>query len=190
MPATVQKNDLPCEDQVYRLAVYEAGHAIAAWEMGLRIDRLQMLPRPPMLSSEKTFASHSWRSFTEMLEIRVIELIAGQIAERELCGLSSLFSGDAARIDELTRLIAGLESVRNPEEIWFRLEDIAEDIFASDRVKAAVEPMAHFLFLKMNDGYEALPGDVLEDHLRHLLPRSRKRGLLERLRGKRPSDQG
>ena len=100
---TAQSPEGQCADLAFRLAVYEAGHALTARALGLKIMSVRMLPRPPVLISDKAFANNDWESFIEMLEIRVIELFGGQIAEETACACNTCGIGDIARVDELSR---------------------------------------------------------------------------------------
>ena len=174
----------PDETGIFGLAVYEAGHAIAARALGLRIISLKMLPRPAVLESEKTFSAHSWQSFIETLEIRVIELMGGQIAERLLCNGPSCCPGDISRIDELTRMIAAFDDARLPEDIWFDLEDMAEAIFAQDGARAALLPLSLILQGHIREGQEMTPGEEIEAVLDDYMPRPKKAGLFRRLTGR------
>ncbi|MCK4713474.1 MAG: hypothetical protein KAT26_11405, partial [Marinosulfonomonas sp.] len=90
-----------CSDLAFRLAVYEAGHALTARALGLKILSVRMLPHSPVLISDKTFTNNDWGSFIETLEIRVIELFGGQIAEETACSCNTCGIGDIARVDEL-----------------------------------------------------------------------------------------
>ncbi|MFT7594385.1 MAG: hypothetical protein ACI8R4_001705 [Paracoccaceae bacterium] len=56
-----------CADQTFRLAVYEAGHALTARALGLKLVSVRMLPRPPVLISDKAFATNDWAAFIETL---------------------------------------------------------------------------------------------------------------------------
>ncbi len=168
-----------CAEQQYRLSVYEAGHALAARAMKLRILSVRILPRPPELVSDKIFEGNNWGSFIEMLELRVIELFCGQIAEELVCDSSSCCSGDVTRIDELTRLIAGLNEAGDTATVWFGLEEIAEKIFADPQYRAAIEPLAEFLYDRFSKGHEEIDGRELEAELdKHVPPLpARKTGL-------------
>ncbi len=171
----------PCAEHAFRLAVYEAGHALTARALGLRILSVRMLPRPPVLISDKTFTHNSWSSFTETLETRVIELYGGQIAEELQCNCNTCGSGDIARIDELCRLIAALSGENDHEAILFALEDVAQEIFADPRVRAAIRPIAEFFHSRMNDEREEIEGALIEEALdAHVAPLPRKEGWLRR----------
>ena len=171
----------PCAEHAYRLAVYEAGHALTARALGLRILSVRMLPRPPVLISDKTFTHNSWSSFTETLETRVIELYGGQIAEELVCKCNTCGSGDIARIDELCRLIAALSGESNHEDILFGLEDVAQEIFADPQVRAAVRPIAEFFHSRMTGEQEEIEGPLIERALdAHVPPLPKKEGWLRR----------
>jgi hypothetical protein len=172
-----------CADLAYRLAVYEAGHALTARALGFRVLSVTMLPRPPILESDKVLEGSSQRALIPLLENRCIELFGGQIAEEHACKTSSCCSGDVARIDELTRLVSGLDGKRTPEEIWFELEDVALDIFSSEKVRAAVVPIAELLFSEVGQGNNVIPGARVEALMDELLGRPEKArgGLLSRL---------
>lgn len=159
-----------CAEQEYRLSVYEAGHALAARAMKLRILSVRILPRPPELVSDKTFEGNNWGSFIETLEIRVVELFSGQIAEELVCATSNCCSGDVTRIDELTRLIAGLNEEEDYEVVWYGLEEIAEKIFADPKYRAAIEPVAGFLYERFTKGVEEIDGRDLEAELDKYVP--------------------
>ncbi len=168
-----------CAEQEYRLSVYEAGHALAARALKLRILSVRILPRPPVLVSDKTFEGNNWESFIRTLETRVIELFSGQIAEELVCNASNCCSGDVTRIDELTRLIAGLNDEDEVETVWFGLEEIAEEIFADPKFRAAIEPVAEFLYERFTNGEEEIDGRELDAELDKYVPPlpSRKKGL-------------
>lgn len=166
----------PCAEQGFRLAVYEAGHALTARALGLRVVSVRMLPRPPVLVSEKTFVGNNWSSFVEALEIRAIELFGGQIAEEHACSSNTCCSGDVARIDELSRLISGLGDGRDSDTIWFELEDIAQNIFADQKYQDAIIPIAEFLFQRVCDGLEVIDGEDIEAMLdKYVPPRPREK---------------
>ena len=159
-----------CADLEFRLTVYEAGHALTARALELKILSVRMLPRPPMLVSEKTFSGNKIGPLVQMLENRVIELFGGQIAEVEACASNSCCSGDVSRIDELTRLIAGLTGTPDSESVWFELEDVAEEIFKDERYRDAIMPIAEFLYQKVQDGWEIIDGEELEAELDKYVP--------------------
>jgi hypothetical protein len=159
-----------CADQIYRLSVYEAGHALTARALGLKVISVRILPRPPVLISDKTFTHNNWESFIEMLEIRIIELFGGQIAEEHACNSNTCCSGDIARIDELARLVAGLGGEGDPEEIFFRLEDFAQNIFADRKFKDAILPLAEFLNGRVKSGNEEISGADVEAEMDKLVP--------------------
>lgn len=160
-----------CDDPVFRLSIYEAGHALTARAMGLKIVSVRMLPRPPVLVSDKTFAHNDWGAFIETLEIRVIELFGGQIAEETACKSNSCCSGDMTRIDELCRLISGLDGEVDHETVMFGLEDDARKIFAEEKYRDAILPIARFLHQKTTDGYSEVSGDDIETELDKYIPR-------------------
>jgi len=172
-----------CAELAFRLAIYEAGHALVARALGLKIHSLRMLPRPPVLLSEKAFRGRDWASFSETLEIRIMELFGGQIAEEIACGSNTCCSGDVARIDELTRLLAGLGDPREPEDIWFDLEDRAHDILSDPPYEAAIIKLAEFLHERVLSGYEIIDGPVIEDLLNNILPPRRKENRVRRFFG-------
>jgi hypothetical protein len=159
-----------CADQLFRLAVYEAGHALTARALGLRVVSVRMLPRPPVLISDKTFTNNDWNSFVETLEIRIIELFGGQIAEELACASNTCCSGDIARIDELCRLVSGLSHDLDAETLLFDLEDVAKKIFADDRTRAAVIPIAEFLHGRVTAGQEEIKGADIEAELDKHVP--------------------
>lgn len=163
-----------CSDLAFRLAVYEAGHALTARALGLKIISVRMLPRPPDMVSDKTFASNDWGSFIEALEIRVIELFGGQIAEETACSCNTCGIGDIARVDELSRLIAGLDGEADPETVMFDLEDVALKIFAKPEYKDAIIPIASFLAQRVLDGAELIDGPDIEAELDKYVPRAPK----------------
>ncbi len=159
-----------CADQIYRLSVYEAGHALTARALGLRVVSVRILPRPPVLISDKAFAQNNWESFIEMLEIRIIELFGGQIAEEHACESNTCCSGDIARIDELSRLIAGLVGESDPEEIYFSLEAVAAKIFDKPEFMNAILPLAEFLHDRVKAGNEEIKGQDVEAEMDKLVP--------------------
>jgi hypothetical protein len=169
-----------CADLGYRLAVYEAGHALTARAMGFAILSITMLPRPPVMESDKVLRGNTLHSLSAVLENRCIELFGGQIAEQHACASASCCSGDVARIDELTRLISGIEGDRSPEEIWFALEDVAEQVFSEKRIRDAILPLAEFLHSEVEAGRPVVPGDAVEAMLDELVgprPERQRRGL-------------
>lgn len=182
-----------CADLSYRLAVYEAGHALTARAMGYEVLSVTMLPRPPVMESDKVLHGNTLGALVEVLENRCIELFGGQIAEQHACGTNSCCTGDVARIDELCRLVAGIDGKRDHETIWFQLEEVAERVFADTRTREAILPLAEFLHGEVEAGRPAVPGALVEAQLDALVaPRKGKgaRGLaariLPKLRG-RPS---
>lgn len=176
---TITRN---CGDLAYRLAVYEAGHALTARALGLRIISITMLPRPPVMASDKVMRGNMLSGLTSVLESRCIELFGGQIAESHACKSATVFSGDVARIDELCRLISGIEGKRSVEEVWFDLEDVAEEVFADARIRGAILPLADFLYTEVESGRPVVPGETVEKLLDQLVaPRESTRGLASRL---------
>ncbi|WP_456389473.1 hypothetical protein [Profundibacter sp.] len=178
---TTQAPEGQCADLAFRLAVYEAGHALTARALGLKILSVRMLPRPPVLISDKAFANNDWESFAEMLEIRVIELFGGQIAEETACSCNTCGIGDIARVDELSRLIAGLDGDPDPESVMFRLEDVALEIFARPDYKDAIIPIATFLAEQVKEGNELIDGPDIEAELDKYVPRPAKEKWSKRL---------
>lgn len=171
---TAQAPKGQCADLAFRLAVYEAGHALTARALGLKILSVRMLPRPPVLISDKAFANNDWESFIEMLEVRVIELFGGQIAEETACSCNTCGIGDIARVDELSRLIAGLDGEPDSETVMFRLEDVALGIFAKQEYKDAIIPIATFLADQVKAGRELIDGPAIEAELDKYVPRPAK----------------
>lgn len=165
-----------CDDLGYRLAVYEAGHALSARALGLTILSVTMLPRPPVMASDKILRGNTLHALTSVLENRCVELFGGQIAEQHTCASGTAFSGDVARIDELCRLISGIDGQRTPEEVWFDLEDVADGVFADEKVKAAILPLAEFFYSEVEAGRPVVPGDKVEAYLDTLLGAREKRG--------------
>ena len=164
-----------CAEQGFRLAVYEAGHALTARALGLKVISVRMLPRPPVLVSDKTFTANNWQSFSETLEIRIIELFGGQIAEELACSSNSCCSGDIARIDELCRLVAGLRGDVDAETVLFDLEDVAQKIFADDAVRDAILPIAEFFHERTESGRESIEGADIEAELEKYIPTPEKK---------------
>jgi hypothetical protein len=170
-----------CADLDYRLAVYEAGHALTARALGFRVISVRMRPRPPIMESDKVLGN-TFRSLTAVLENRCIELFGGQIAEDHACATASCCTGDVARIDELCRLISGLDGRRAPEDIWFELEDVALDIFRAPKMRDAILPLSDFLFAEVARGETIVPGARIEARMDDLLgPGPKRGGLLKRL---------
>lgn len=172
-----------CADLGYRLAVYEAGHALTARAMGFSILGITMLPRPPVMESDKVLVGNGLGALSKVLENRCIELFGGQIAEEHACGTNSCCSGDVARIDELCRLISGIEGDRSPEDIWFETEDVAIEIFSDERRREAILPLAEFLHSEVEAGRPKVSGDRVEALLDDLVgPRkTRKKNRLSSL---------
>lgn len=181
-----------CADLNYRLAVYEAGHALTARAMGHEVLAITMLPRPPLMESDKILRGNTLNSLIEVLEARCIELFGGQIAEQHACGTNSCCSGDVARIDELCRLIAGIDGMRDAESIWFQLEEMAEKVFSDQQTHDAILPFAEFLFAEVEAGRPKVPGKLVEAKLDELVaPRkgAGSRGLAARFLSKRRARQ-
>ncbi len=169
-----------CADPEFRLTIYEAGHALTARALELKIISVQMFPRPPMLVSEKIFSGNKIGPLVQTLENRVIELFGGQIAETEACSASLCCSGDVSRIDELTRLIVGLSGRSDPESVWFELEDVAESIFKDQRYRDAIIPIAEFLHQQVLDGCDIIDGADLEAELDKYVPKAPKGSSLKK----------
>lgn len=168
-----------CADHEFRIAIYEAGHALTARALELKIISVRMFPRPPMMVSDKTFSGNRISGLVQMLENRVIELFGGQFAETIVCSSSSCCSGDVSRIDELTRLIAGLKGIEDSDMLWFELEDIAESIFKDERYSDAIIPMAEFLHQRVVDGWDVIDGEDIEAELDKYVPAAPKSGGLK-----------
>lgn len=183
---TAQEPHSRCSDDTFRLSVYEAGHTITAYLLDQKIVSVRMRPRPPMTIAEKKFISHSWDSFMDILENRALELFGGQIAEEMICGSTTCCSGDISRIDEISRILAGLsvEDQVDSEEILFELEDRAILMFAPDQVRAAILPVAEFLFEQETDGHMEVRGKDVTRIIERYIPRPAKEkgGLLRMLR--------
>ena len=159
-----------CDDLLYRLSIYEAGHALVAWSLGHSILTVRMLPRPAETVTEKTFVSSSWSSFYEILESRALELFGGQITEELVCGGATFFTGDVSRIDEITRILSSLSDGEDHEDIFFRLEDAANQIFADEHYQEAIEPVAALLYERETAGQLEIPGDAIEAIIRQYIP--------------------
>lgn len=183
---TSKKTHPRCTDDTFRLCVYEAGHAITAYLLNQKIVSVQMLPRPPMTIAEKKFISHSWDSFMDILENRALELFGGQIAEATMCGNTTCCAGDISRIDEISRILAGL-SVNDEvdsEEILFELEDRAIAMFAADGVREAIMPVAEYLYEQEEAGHMEVKGKAVTKIIARHIPRppQEKGGLLKLLK--------
>lgn len=178
-----EQDKIGCDEQVFKLSVYEAGHALTARALGLKIVSVRMFPRPPVLISDKPFSSTSWAAFIETLEIRVIELFGGQIAEEQACGSNSCCSGDIVRIDELCRLISGLSGESDYETTMFKLEDQAQKIFEEARFRDAILPMARYLHQMTLDGHDEILGADIEKELDKYVPATAKKSWLKRTFG-------
>jgi len=175
-----------CKDATFRLCIYEAGHTITAYLLNQKIVSVRMLPRPPMTIAEKKFVSHSWDSFMDILENRALELFGGQIAEEMICGSTSCCSGDISRIDEISRILAGLsvEDEVDSEEILFELEDRAKEMFAPDNVRDAIVPVAEYLFEQEQAEVMEVNGKAVTKIIEQHIPRppEEKGGLLKLLK--------
>lgn len=174
-------------DPAYRLAVYQAGHALVARALGLKILAVKLLPRPPITITDKAFIHNNWDSFVDMLEARVVELFGGQMAELQVCGSHTCCTGDISRIDELTRLLAGLSYGTEYEDVFFHLEDVATRIFENKNVQAAIPPLAELLYAKEVAGEYEIPGEEIDaviDGYLTPLPSKRKRSLFGLLKTK------
>ena len=174
-----------CNDTTFRLAIYEAGHAITAFLLSQKIVSIQMLPRPPVTVTEKTFSTFSWNSFTEILENRALELFGGQIAEQIYCDSTSCCSGDISRIDEISRILEALysEDDVDSEDILFDLEERAAEMFAPEVVRDAVLPIAQYLYDLEEAGHIEINGQDVTKVIEKYIPRPEvpKPTLLERL---------
>lgn len=160
-----------CSDLLFRLSAYEAGHALVAWALGHSIVAVRMLPRPAVTETEKAFVSNSWRSFYDVLEARAMELFGGQIAEELVCGGGTFFTGDVSRIDEITRILAGLTDDQAAEDIFFRLEDQTYQIFADKAYVDAIRPVAALLYERETTGQLEIPGADIEEVIARYVPR-------------------
>ncbi|OEJ67916.1 hypothetical protein [Magnetovibrio blakemorei] len=183
---TSTKPHKQCSDATFRLSVYEAGHTITAYLLNQKIVAVRMLPRPPMTIAEKKFISNSWESFMDILENRALELFGGQIAEEMLCGNTTCCSGDISRIDEISRILAGLsvnEDYDN-EDILFSLEDRAIAMFAPEHVRNAILPVAKYLYDQDEAGEIEVSGKEVTKIIEQYIPRppKEKGGLLSLLR--------
>lgn len=161
-----------CSDPFYRLAFYEAGHALVARALGQKILNVHMLPRPPITVTEKLIVGNSWQAFCSVLELRVMELFGGQIAEQTMCGATTCCSGDISRIDELCRILNGFYEEEDYEDIFFRLEDQTQAIFADPRYREAIVPIADLLFERENAGDIQIAGEDVERVIDRFVPRS------------------
>jgi len=167
-----------CADESFRLAIYEAGHALTARALGIKLIYVRMRPRPPVLASDKTISGNTIGALLETLENRVIELFGGQIAEEHVCGTNSCCSGDVARIDELCNLISGLSGIGDKDTVWFDLEDKALEIFSDQRYRDAVLPLAEFLNQQVLEGHSEIDGKLIDAELdKHVPALPKKKGL-------------
>ena len=167
-----------CADEAFRLAIYEAGHALTARALGIEIIYVRMRPRPPVLASDKTITGNTIGALLQTLENRIIELFGGQIAEEHVCGTNSCCSGDVARIDELCNLVAGISGQTDKDSVWFELEDTALEIFSDQRYKDAISPVAQFLHEKVMEGYSEIDGKLIDAELDKYVPAlPKKKGL-------------
>jgi len=182
---TLSETHPRCDDDTFRLTVYEAGHTITAYLLSQKIVMVRLLPRPPMTFAEKKFASNSWEGFMDILENRALELFGGQIAEQTICGNTTCCAGDVSRIDEITRILAGLsmEEEVDSEEIWFELEDRALEMFAPDYVREAILPVAQFLYEQEEADHMEVDGKAVTKIIEQYIPRppEEKGGLLKML---------
>lgn len=168
-----------CNDQAFRLSVYEAGHAITAYLLGHKIISIQLLPRPPMLVAEKTFANLSWNSFIGTLESRMMELFGGQIAEEIICEHSSCCAGDISRIDEISRILFALYSdddidLESSEDVLFEFEERTQEMFASQGVREAILPVAEYIYAQEEAGQIEIDGAAVIQEIEKYLPRPEK----------------
>ena len=174
-----------CNDPTFRLSIYEAGHSITAYLLSQKIVSIQMLPRPPITVTEKTFSAFSWDSFIDTLENRVLELFGGQIAEQIICQGTSCCSGDISRIDEISRILEALyaEDEVDSEDILFDLEERAIEMFSSDVVRDAILPIAQFLYDQEEAGHIEINGKDVTKLIATLIPRppADKPSILQRL---------
>lgn len=164
-----------CADESFRLAIYEAGHALTARALGIEIIYVRMRPRPPVLASDKTISGNTIGALLETLENRVVELFGGQIAEEHVCGTNSCCSGDVARIDELCNLISGISGSGDKDTVWFDLEDKALEIFANQHYRDAVLPIAQFLHDQVENGATEINGKLIDAELDKYLPPLQKK---------------
>lgn len=164
-----------CADETFRLAIYESGHALTARALGIEIIYVRMRPRPPVLASDKTISGNTISALVETLENRIIELFGGQIAEEHVCGTNSCCSGDVARIDELANLVAGLSGESDKDTVWFELEDVALEIFADQRYKDAILPIAEFLHKQVMEGHSQIEGKLIDAEIDKFIPRQQKK---------------
>ena len=131
--------------------------------MGFEVLAVTMLPRPPVMESDKILHGNSlqladrgcWKTAASSCS-------AARSPKQHACGTNSCCSGDVARIDELTRLIAGIDGKRSHEDILFELEDVAIDIFKPQAVRDAVVPIAEFLYSQVEAGHQVIPGSRIE----------------------------
>ncbi|MCW8916084.1 MAG: hypothetical protein OQK24_09565 [Magnetovibrio sp.] len=170
---TSREPNTKCTDDIFRLCVYEAGHTITAYLLNQKIVSVRMLPRPPMTISEKKFVSNNWNSFMDILEHRVLELFGGHIAEEVVCDSTACCSGDISRIDELSKILAGLsvEEEIDSEEILFELEDRAIEMFAPDHVRDAILPVAEYLFEQDQLDHMEVSGKEVTKIIERYIPR-------------------
>lgn len=160
-----------CSDPLYRLCVYEAGHALVAWALNQKIIKVVMLPRPPVTMTEKLIVGNSWKAFERVLELRVMELFGGQIAEEITCGQTTCCAGDISRIDEITRILSGLSEQEDHEDTFFRLEDEAQRILDMPGYREAIVPVADLLFERESAGELEIDGAAVEAVIAEYVPR-------------------
>ena len=175
-----------CSDPLYRLSIYEAGHALVAWALDQKIMFIRMLPRPCITVTEKAFVANSWESFCGILEYRVMELFGGQIAEDIMCKATTCCTGDIPRIDEICRILGGLYEEEDHEDIFFRLEEGTNAIFADQRYRDAILPLADLLYSRETAGDLEIEGEAVEKVISQYVPKPRpeKKGPLAFLRSK------
>lgn len=160
-----------CSDPLYRLSIYEAGHALVAWALEQKILQIRMLPRPCVTITEKAFVGNNWESFCNILEMRVMELFGGQIAEDIMCSATTCCTGDIGRIDEICRILGGLYQEEDHEDIFFRLEERTNEIFADERYKEAILPLADLLYTCEVNGEMEIDGRAVEHLIDTYIPR-------------------
>jgi len=171
----------PCDDYLMRLSIYEAGHALVAWYLGHKIHHVRMLPRPCTTVTDKAFVGNNWASFSEVLEFRAMELFGGQIAEQIICKTPSCCEGDIPRIDEICRILGGLHEAEDHDDIFFRLEDDATEIFADERYREAIVPVARVLYDHETAGEAEISGEDIEAEIEKFIPRPAAPTTKERL---------
>ena len=171
----------PCDDYLMRLSIYEAGHALVAWYLGHKILHVRMLPRPCTTVTDKAFIGNNWASFTEVLEARAMELFGGQIAEQIICRPPSCCEGDIPRIDEICRILGGIYEAEDHDDIFFRIEDGATEIFDNEAYREAIVPVAKVLYDRETAGEAEIPGEDIEAEIEKFVPRPSPQSPKERL---------